>query len=202
MPRERIVTHTGFDRLDVSNFTLHEIDPVRMVELRRTCVDLDSPNVQLKQVRSSFLFLASAAYTPKACFGLTETFALSRSDDGPPLSTEPLGPLSHDNIDPTMEFGDLPGLFPISAAVRSRDNRYVYYSANSDNDDMRFRRVVRFDTKAAKITAETVLNPVGCKDERGLPSGRVHYLFMDERGRLIAFAGSDVHHMDHDHYHE
>jgi hypothetical protein len=174
-----------------------------MVELGHSCVELDSPGVILQQLGDSFVFRASTSNTPLGYFRLTPELRLEVAVDVD-LANAPVGPpKTWNDDDPTETFGYLPGLFPISAAAKSLDGRCVYYSVMPGEGWSPFTRVVRYDMQQRRIVAHVDLSKVGCNDDPNEPqyTGRVHYLFVDAQGRLIAVAGSDVHYLDHDHVH-
>jgi hypothetical protein len=172
---------------------VHEIDGNRMVELRRVCSTFDSPTVRLSQIPGSLVFKADAWYAGTAYFELSTdlTFLVARGFEH--LSSEKAPTPRGDDLgaDPTAQFGNLPGMFPVSAAVESRNGHFVFYSIPDEKPDcICFTTIVRYDKRQGRVTGSLVLSDPGCQNGPDDPDRLVHYLLVTDDGHLIALAGA------------
>src|SRR5690349_6391243 len=79
---------------------------------------VDSPNVALEQIGDALLFHAEAWYATPRCVEITRDFELRPVAVDSTSDTDCSRPVHGGFRDPTQEFGDLPGMYGISAAVR------------------------------------------------------------------------------------
>jgi len=189
-PREDARVPT-LDLPDWPNYTLHVVDPVRMVETRRVCTGLDAGNVELHQAGDSTWLLATAQYGENTWIEILPDFSMRTIPAVGAFATDSGRPMPCRDTDPVAEFGPLPELYPIGAAVRSRDGRYVFYSVRTGTEEsLEFTTLVRFDTRSERITGRLALRHVGCGRTLENDEPRVRYLLLDRKGSIVAIAGS------------
>jgi len=185
----------GFSALDmdfIPNYSLHVIDPKRMIETKRVCTALDSPNVRLEQIGESLRFRATSANYDRTFVEIANDYEVKPYDIGTSEAIDE-SQLKPGDDDPTVRFGDLPDMYPISVAARGKDGRSVYYSVDTGPEGtFLMTTIVRYDLRMRQVTGRLTLSRVGCEDDHPVGAERVQYLFVDRHGMLIALAGSDA----------